>query len=215
MDALITELRHRWPRLRSITVAGFSAGAQMVQHYIGFAATQAPGGVAIRYVVADPGTWLYFDEVRPQPVLHGQAMDWCECTGGASFLGNCTLEFQKMKAQCPALNRWEYGTDGLPTTLRRSAAAARARYAEADIRYLEGALNSRAAPGSSYRILDKSCAANAQGPFRLQRGFAYAQYDRTVLAPDKQRKVVVVPGYAHDVTCVFPADADRAALLGP
>ena len=88
-------------------------------------------------------------------------------------------------------------------------------YAEADIRYLEGALDSSAASGAYYRILDKSCAANAQGPYRLQRGFAYAQYDRTVLAPEQQRKVVVVPGCAHDVTCVFASEAARAALLGP
>ena len=215
MDAMIAELRHRWPSLRSITIAGFSAGAQMVQHYIGFAAAQPAGTVALRYVVADPGTWLYFDEVRPQPVLDGQSVDWSKCTGGASFLGNCTLEFTKMKAQCPGLNRWKYGTDGLPTSLRRSAAEARALYAEADIRYLEGALDSSAASGTSYRILDKSCAANAQGPYRLQRGFAYAQYDRTALAPDKQRKVLVVPGCAHDVTCVFASEAARAALLGP
>ena len=73
------------------------------------------------------------------------------------------------------------------------AALQRQRYAEADIRYLEGALDSSAASGAYYRILDKSCAANAQGPYGLQRGFAYAQYDRTVLAPEQRRKVVSCP----------------------
>lgn len=215
LDALITELVRRWPSLRSITIAGFSAGAQMVQHYIGFAAGEAAGHVAIRYVVADPGTWLYLDDLRPQPALDGQAVDWSKCSGGADFLGNCKLEFTNMQAQCPRLNRWKYGTDGLPRILRRGAAEARARYAEADIRYLEGALDSGAAPGAAYKILDKSCAASAQGPYRLQRGIAYAQYDRTVLAPGKQRKVVVVPGCAHDAACVFASDAARAALFGP
>lgn len=190
MDALVAELARRWPSLRSITVAGFSAGAQMVQHYIGFADAARAGAasVAVRYVVADPGTWLYFDAWRPQPPAEGA---------------------------CPGVNRWKYGTDDLPAHLGRSAAQARERYAAADIGYLEGALDSDDARGTAYRVLDKSCAAMAQGPFRLQRGLAYAQYDRTLLAPERRREVVVVPGCAHDVACVFPSPAARAVLLGP
>lgn len=188
MDALVAELTQRWSSLRTVTIAGFSAGAQMVQHYIGFAKHEAGATpVAVRYVVADPGTWLYFDAWRPQPV-----------TG----------------AECLAVNRWKYGTDNLPAHLGRNAAQARAHYARADISYLEGALDSSDAKGAYYGILDKSCAAMAQGPYRMQRGLAYAQYDRTMLAPDQRREVVVVPGCAHDVACVFPSEAARAALLG-
>jgi hypothetical protein len=91
----------------------------------------------------------------------------------------------------------------------------RQRYASADISYLEGALDSSDAKGTFYGILDKSCAAAAQGPYRMQRGLAYAQYDRALLAPGKRREVVVVPGCAHYVACVFPSAAARAALLGP
>jgi hypothetical protein len=189
MDALVTELTQRWPSLRTVTIAGFSAGAQMVQHYIGFAQNAGAGTVAVRYVVADPGTWLYFDSFRPQPTPDAAA--------------------------CPEMNRWKYGTDDLPAHLGRSAAQARRQYAEADISYLEGELDSNDARGTAYRVLDKSCAAAAQGPFRLQRGLAYAHYDRTLLAPAKRREVVVVPGCAHDVACVFPSDAARAALIGP
>jgi hypothetical protein len=191
MDALVAELARRWPSLRTVTIAGFSAGAQMVQHYIGFAnqAQAGAGSVAVRYVVADPGTWLYFDAWRPQPVADGA---------------------------CPGVNRWKYGTDDLPASMApvRTAAQARQRYAAADISYLEGALDSSDAKGTYYGILDKSCAAMAQGPYRMQRGLAYAQYDRTLLAPGKRREVVVVPGCAHDVACVFPSEAARAALLG-
>ena len=190
LDALVAEVVRQWPSLRTVTVAGFSAGAQMVQHYIGFAnVTQAaPSGVAMRYVVSDPGTWLYFDAVRPEP----PAAD-----------------------SCPETNRWKYGTDTLPAWLGRDATTARQRYAEADIHYLEGELDSGDSKGTYYRILDKSCAAMAQGADRLQRGIAYAAYDRAALAPQKQRQVTVVPGCAHDVACVFPSPAARAALIGP
>ncbi|MEJ0041860.1 MAG: hypothetical protein WDM81_06465 [Rhizomicrobium sp.] len=37
MDMVVVDLVRHWPRLRTVTVAGFSAGAQFVQRYIGFA----------------------------------------------------------------------------------------------------------------------------------------------------------------------------------
>ncbi|RYF82363.1 MAG: hypothetical protein EOO29_07300 [Comamonadaceae bacterium] len=187
MDALVAELARQWPSLRTITVAGFSAGGQFVQHYIGFAADRPANSVLLRYVVADPGSWLYFDHVLAVPAN---------------------------AAACPALKRWKYGTDDLPASLGRSAAQARARYAAANVHYLAGELDSSDAKGTAYGALDKSCAAQAQGPFRLQRGLAYAAYDRRLLAPGKQRELTVVPGCAHDVACVFPSPAARAALLG-
>jgi hypothetical protein len=186
LDALIGELVRRWPSLQGITLAGFSAGAQMVQHYIGFAQPDTDHAPALRYVVSDPGTWLYFDAYRPEPAGAG----------------------------CPGVNRWKYGTEGLPAELGRSAAEARARYAAAEIHYLEAELDGADHPGTAYRVLDKSCGAMAQGPFRLQRGQGYAEYDRKILAPEKNRQVTVVPGCAHSVACVFPSDAARTALFG-
>lgn len=191
LDTLVDHLSTRWPSLQTITIAGFSAGGQMVQRYVAFAKDRPAGAQhapQLRYVVADPSSWLYFDPARPQPVD---------------------------AASCPALNQWKYGTDALPTWLGRNAQQARAHYAAADISYLQGELDNGPGKGKAYRMLDRSCAANAQGPDRLARGLAYAQYDRTLLAPDKSRRVVVVPGCAHDVACVFPSDAARGALLGP
>ncbi|HUD33354.1 MAG TPA: hypothetical protein VMR43_10110, partial [Variovorax sp.] len=109
---------------------------------------------------------------------------------------------------------WKYGTGALPAALGRDAATAKARYAAADVTYLVGERDDGDVPGAFYGILDKSCAAMAQGPSRLRRALAYARYDRDVLAPDQRRTVTVVPGCAHDVACVFPAAAARSALLG-
>jgi hypothetical protein len=213
LDAIVDEVLHRWPSLRTVTIAGFSAGAQMVQHYVGFATE--PPKILVRYVIADPGTWLYFDNVRPFPELDGSSAAWSACVGGATGVGRCTLILNPPQGTCPTLNRWKYGTEDLPARLGRTAAEARKHYTEADVSYLEGELDSSPAKGTFYRILDKSCAASAQGPYRLQRGVAYAYYDRTLVAPDKQRKVVIVPACAHDVACVFPSPAARSSLLGP
>jgi hypothetical protein len=214
LDGLLRELVLRWPSLRTITVAGFSAGAQVVQHYIGFAA-RPPAGVALRYVVADPGTWLYFDAERAQPRRQGSPVDWSDCGSGNDLLANCTLAMAPPPADCEEANRWKYGTENLPAALGRSAAEARAVYAAADISYLEAERDMNADRGNAYRVLDRSCGAMAQGPFRLQRGLAYAAYDRALLAPAKQRTVTVVPGCGHDVACVFPSASARAALIGP
>ncbi len=211
LSALLAELKKRWPSLQVITVAGFSAGAQMVQHYIGF--TNDLPGVRLRYVVASPGTWLYFDSYRTRPEQNGKAVDWSVC----SFVGqpNCQLKLVPISStNCTNVNHWKYGVDLLPTNLKRSGAQAMARYAQAEVYYLGGALDSSSAKGAYYPILDKTCAANAQGPFRLQRALGYAEYDRIRISPTKNRSVTIVPGCAHDVGCVFPAPAARMALFG-
>ena len=213
LDALVAELHRRCPSLRTVTLAGFSAGAQMLQHGLGFAA-DPPAALRLRYVIADPGSWLYFDPVRPQPQRDGQDLAWEACGRGAEFPGGCGFALRAPDAAaCPAYDRWKYGTANLPAGLRRSAAEARVRYAAADIHYLEGALDSSSDKGTFYPILDKSCAAMLQGPYRLQRGMAYAAYDRALLAPAQARQVTVVPGCAHDVGCVLPSEAARAALF--
>ena len=126
----------------------------------------------------------------------------------------CEFRFtQPDPAACPGYDHWKYGVQRLPAALPHSAAQARARYAQAHIEYLEGALDSGTDKAAYYRILDKSCAAQLQGPFRLQRGLAYLAYERSVLQPAVPRRLTVVPGCAHNVACVLPSAAARPALF--
>ena len=171
MDALVAEVRHRWPQVRTITVAGFSAGAQMVQHYVAFAGPQ-PG---LRFVVADPGTWLYFQAKRPYAVN-----------------------------DCPGANQWKYGVEGLPAWLPGDASEAWSRYASAEVHYLAGSRDTGDAKGTAYRLLDRSCAAMAQGPYRLERARAFTQA--------LGQPLIEVPGCAHDVGCVFGSAQGRSVL---
>lgn len=73
LDQLLIHLKQKWPDLQQVTIAGFSAGGQFVQHYTGFA--KPPQGLQMRYVVSDPGSWLYFDAVR-STALCPQASQW-------------------------------------------------------------------------------------------------------------------------------------------
>ena len=111
------------------------------------------------------------------------------------------------------LRSWKYGVAQVPATLGQTGHEARTRYVGADIAYLEGALDTGDGPGTANRLLDKSCGAQLQGPYRLQRGVAYAAYDRQVLAPSNPRTLTVVPGCAHSVSCVFPSPAAAGVLF--
>lgn len=199
LDALVAELVRQWPGLRQVTLAGFSAGAQLLQHHAAFAA-DAPAGVRLRHVVADPGTWLYFDPVRPQPPQDGQPT--------AAPMALHTPD----AAACPRYDQWKYGVADLPAHLG-DAAAARARYRAADLAYLAGALDNGPGLGNADKLLDHGCAAQLQGPYRLQRAQGYAAYDAQVLQPAQPRPLQVVPGCRHDVACVLPSAAARPLLF--
>ena len=214
IDTLVGHLLQHHPALQTITIAGFSAGGQMVQRYIGFAATPARP-VRLRYVVGSPSSWLYFDPERPQPTREGQAADWATCTTGAPALaGTCgfTLALPDAGA-CPRYHDWKFGTGHWPATQARSAEAARAAYSAADVTYLLGAQDTGTGPGAAYGILDKTCPAQLQGPYRLQRGLAYAAYDAAKLAGGRHRLVPPAAGCGHDVRCVFPSASGQAALF--
>ncbi|MCX8956179.1 hypothetical protein EHW64_02395 [Erwinia psidii] len=181
LDQLLAHLKQRWPSLRQVTVAGFSAGGQFVQHYVAFA--RPPVGMRMRYVIADPGSWLWFDP--------------------------------RALTTCPQINQWKYGLEKVPLWLDDRLAGARERYRNADVRYLEGGDDRGSGPGSYLHILDKSCAANSQGRYRLDRGIRYARYDSEVLKPVIPHPLEVAAGCRHDVLCVFPSQAGRQALFTP
>ncbi len=174
MDALLAMLHKQYPGATRVTVAGFSAGGQFVQHYIGFA--NPPAGVAMRYVVSDPSEFVYFDRFRPR------AVD---------------------TSACPKWNDWRYGLGDLPRYLGRTGTAARAAYVAANVTYLEGGDDTGTSKAASYKLLDQNCGAEAEGNFRLDRGQNYAAYDARMLAMGRH-KLIVVPGCAHNVACVFP-----------
>ena len=72
LDALVSALRDGggFPNLKLITIAGFSAGAQLASRYA-FASPAslppAPGAAAVRVIVSDPSSLMYLDGRRPAP----------------------------------------------------------------------------------------------------------------------------------------------------
>jgi hypothetical protein len=114
-DAILRRLADRalLPNLAHVVLAGHSAGGQVVQRYSvvgrGEAALGARG-LALRYVVANPSSYLYFSDDRPMPVD---------------------------RAACPDFDRWKYGLAGAPPYVGDTTGM-EARFAVRQVVYLLG-----------------------------------------------------------------------------
>lgn len=111
LDAIITRLADRtlFPNLREVVIAGHSGGGQVVQRYA-ILAPPPPGGLAVRYVVANPSSYAYFDDWRPVA-----------------------------EASCPREDIWKYGMAHLPPYAgTANPVTLEQRYAARSVTYLLG-----------------------------------------------------------------------------
>ncbi|MGC3964596.1 MAG: hypothetical protein QM803_15095 [Rhodocyclaceae bacterium] len=193
IDAILARLsdRTRFPMLHEVVLAGHSGGGQLVQRYavVGQGdATLSERGVSVRYVVANPSSYLYFSNARP--------------VGDGAFAA-------VDEATCPAANRWKYGWDGAPAYAHAlSPSAYEARYAARDVIYLLGGADTR----PDHPALDKSCAGEAQGAWRLMRGQSYVTYLRQ-RDPALRHRAWIVPKVGHNAGHMFDSVCGRAALF--
>ena len=117
VDAILERLNDRtnFPALRRIVLAGHSGGAQLVQRYAVLG--KAAAGRMLRYVVANPSSYVYFSPDRPYPV-----------------------------EACADFDRWKYGMTDLPPYAGTvQVAALEAAYARCDVTYLWGGEDNDAA----------------------------------------------------------------------
>jgi hypothetical protein len=205
IDAILSAAldRGRFPALRTVVVAGHSAGGQFVHRYVAF--NRAHGaleaaGLEVRYVVSNPSSYLYFDERRVS--------------------GDGTLA-PYPRTQCADFNRYRYGIEQLNQYAAGAAAAygapsgngALAReYGRRIVAYLLGEAD--ADPNSD--SLDKSCAAAAQGATRLERGKRYFRYVQVLLGPEvlETHSLHIVPGVGHDHRGMFMSSCGLSLLFG-
>ena len=194
LDAMLTALsdRSQFPALRQIVVAGFSAGGQMVQRYAVagavFSAVEQQG-IQLRWVVGDPGSVVYFDDLRPAPK--------------GSF-----APFSA--AACPNFNTWKYGFEQPPPYVAgRNTSQMAGDYALRDVVYLLGGADTNAL----HPLLDKSCAGEAQGPHRYARLTNYIAYLKEREPQRLAHRWGIAPGAGHSDAQVFQSACGRAALF--
>ena len=190
LDAILARLadRHWFPALRTVVIAGHSGGAQLVQRYAiaGKAATAlAAAGIALRYVVANPSSYAYFDASRPVPPV---------------------------ATSCPRANEWKYGMDQRPPYFAEMPVAMlEAAYVARDVTYLVGELDRNPAQPA----LDRSCMAEAQGATRFDRAENYFTMLRARDGGRLRQRLVEVPGVGHDAEAMFTSPAGLTALFAP
>jgi hypothetical protein len=224
IDAMLRALRGNFPNLGRVTVTGFSAGGQLVQRYAAASVTAASLGVPVRFVVGDPGSFMYLDKTRLKEGAICADPSHCPLTTGsfdAAYFGAAT---------CAGYSEYKYGLEGkLPRTLASLPGGdLRARYVESDVTYLVAAKDNGPIPGAAYAVLDVSCAADAQGPviqavdasgkrvahsFRAQRALTFWHYVNDTLQGTHRMHWVAFCG--HSSRCVYGDAGVRSLLLAP
>jgi hypothetical protein len=194
VQALLTP--QHLPSVTQLVIAGHSAGGQFVNRYAAGTASPSgdPAGVARRYVVANPSSYLYWNGNRQ---LGGT---WRPLTAAE-------------KAVCPGFDDYKYGLQRRTGYMAGvDVATLRSRYAASRVTYLLGDQDTDPADDS----LDTGCAAELQGATRLERGLRYTQHLGMALtsAVYQLHTTTIVPGVGHSAYAMFTSPAGRTALFG-
>jgi len=197
MDSIFQRLGDRalFPHLSTIVLAGHSSGAQFVQRYAVLGHAQqalANDAIHLRYVVANPATYLYFNDQRLQQSGQFTAVD---------------------EQQCHGFNDWNLGlADKLPSYASPpvNAGALLQAYLTRDVVYLLGTADN----DPQADALGQSCRYKIQGTTRYTRGLAYAAYLKQLAPTQVQHRFVAVPGIAHHSYAMYASTCGLSVLFG-
>ncbi|WP_245292062.1 alpha/beta hydrolase [Methylobacterium tarhaniae] len=185
LDAILARLadRTRFPNLTRIVVAGHSGGGQVAQRYA---------------VLSRTGDALAARDLRVSFVV-----------ANPSSYAYFTPERPGPVADCPGYDSWKYGMRDLPRYAGGAVPATlETAYVARSVTYLLGGRDT----DPHHPALDRSCMAEAQGPFRLARGEAYWASLRA-RHPDLRQTLHVVPGVGHDGRRMLGSACGLAALF--
>lgn len=178
MDALARRAKARFPNVASIVFMGHSGGAQFVNRYsIGTTVEAALGAgpqLEVRYLMASPRTYLYFNDERHR-------------SRGATIAAPATI------VDCDAYNDYRLGPDNIPGghyMAKYTTGEAMADNVRGKKRFfILGEQDNTVASADE-------CGEKAQGESRLQRGLNYMYHLRTT-DTDGNTGVCIVPDYCH------------------
>jgi pimeloyl-ACP methyl ester carboxylesterase len=204
MDEIVRRLARKemFPHLKSIVVAGHSAGGQFVMRYEMSNQVHDSVGVPISYVVSNASAYTYVDDMRPTLA----AVPTTIASAAPGFMPTAPVSpppafvpYPNSK-NCSGYDIWPYGLKS------RSGYASRLtdeqlkkQLADRPVTYLLGE-----ADILPLGVFDMSCPAMAQGPTRLARGLAFARY--VTDHHGANHIAVVVPFCGHSARCMFTSD---------
>ena len=230
IDELVKAAKAAFPSAVRVTIVGYSAGAQVVQRLIaGSVEEDATPAVKTRYVVASPGSYLYFDDRRLK--VDAVCPDVAGCTIDATSFESPYYD----AVACPGYNDFKYGlTNRIGYLASIADAVLPVRYVSRKVVYMvgEGDSNNTSAPtpgNADFAALDKTCPAVAEGPtgadplvgssFRLQRGLTYHRYITLLFGAAHRIQIVpLMVGGApcgHDQGCFLSSTFAGDEIFGP
>lgn len=177
----------RFPDITDVVVTGHSAGGQVAHRFAAASRVENDGReVRIRYVVANPSSYLY-----PGPEREG--------------VGGFTVPDP---GACPDYDDWHYGLSGLNGYASAvTADSIRAQLVRRDVRVLLGDADTLDAS------LDVTCGANLQGRHRYERGRTLVRW-LDALFPGHGHREMIVPGTGHSSARMYASPVGREALFG-
>jgi len=203
IDAIVGHLADRrfFPNLKTIVLAGHSGGGQAMQRYaiVGHAdRIVGAAGIRIRYVVANPSSYMYFTDDRPR--FDGGAIHFAAGDEG----------------KCRDFNHWKYGPLNIhddESYVKKSAADGwqplEDAFAHKDVVYLLGTAD----VDPHQEDLDVTCQGEMEGPTRFLRGQAYFAWLKQKHAADLNQRMWFVPGVAHSAGKMFTSECGVDALF--
>jgi pimeloyl-ACP methyl ester carboxylesterase len=201
--------REFFPNLRSIIIAGHSAGGQFTVRFAMANRIHDSLSIPILYVVSNSSSYTYPSALRPTsaamvskyPALAPGYQPVPATPSPSPF-----VEFPDARG-CTGYNKWPYGLEErVGYAAKVSDADLKRQLAARPVTYLLGELDILPLYG-----FDGTCSAMAQGPTRLARGLAFANFVNAELGA--QHRVVVVPACGHNARCMFGSDAALPVLF--
>ncbi|MES2390247.1 MAG: alpha/beta hydrolase [Acidobacteriota bacterium] len=202
IDAMLARLgdRKMFPNLKVVVLAGHSGGAQVVQRYAvvgrgGDALVKL--GVHVRYVIANPSSYVYFSPERPVLNAVGE------------------FRFAVPAKSCYAkYDKWKYGVNEPPPYVAgEDFGRLEQRYVHRDVRYLLGTED----VDPQHPALDKTCSGEVEGPYRFYRGKAFFTYMEgrhpELKDAGASQQLWFVPGVEHDGDKMLNSACGMAALF--
>lgn len=199
MDRIVAAAlnKDKLPNLKEVLVVGHSGGGQYVQRYAAMNRMESRLDVPMRYVAANPSSYVYLNDLR----LRSDA----SCTVDGKCSGAFTPYWDR--ANCTGFNKYRYGLESLAGYAATvGAEPVRKQFPARNVTYLIGDLDNL-----QDTDLDKGCAAQAQGPNRRERGVTYWSYMKTHYKAN--HKLVMVPRCGHNANCMFVSPAGVRTLF--
>lgn len=179
-----------YPELRSIIIAGYGRGADLVHRYALYG--RAPDVLArqhlqVQYVVAEAQSYVYLTDARPGAVPGSFAPP-------------------KDSKACASYQNYPYGLEEPNAYTRLTAGnVARQNYPGRQVTYLVG--------GAGGMALDQSCAAALQGKTVKDRAVNYDAYLKSNFGEMPKQRLLVMPGVGDDALALLLSGCGASLLF--